>query len=319
MTEAPIPDRRHIGREAESEDGREAKSAEGGPLLSVITVVYNNRAGLDDTARSVVSQTYPSWEWIVIDGGSTDGTAELIGEYAPHIAYWVSERDAGIYDAMNKGLRQARGAFVVFMNSGDRFAGPDALRLVADAIASAGPDVGIVVGGARWEVSESFGYFQPPRPIDYVRHSLPSSHQAMFFNTALHRLVEFNPAYRIAADYDAIARMVMINPKAAYVQDAIALVWRGMESNSQRFPIRNILDMAAVQRRVLRMSYPRIAASAVKRALPVLAYRLMANRWTRGPTARLIAMLRPETAARADDAKPSDAKPSDAKPCNAKA
>ena len=77
--------------------------------LSIITVNYNNREGLQRTIDSVVSQTFRDFEWIVIDGGSTDGSKELIKQYADHFSYWVSEPDKGIYNAMNKGILKATG------------------------------------------------------------------------------------------------------------------------------------------------------------------------------------------------------------------
>jgi glycosyltransferase involved in cell wall biosynthesis len=87
--------------------------------LSIITVNYNDRDGLKKTIESVVSQTFQDYEYIVIDGGSTDGSAEVIKQYADKITYWVSEPDKGIYDAMNKGIRQAKGEYCQFLNSGD--------------------------------------------------------------------------------------------------------------------------------------------------------------------------------------------------------
>ena len=87
--------------------------------LSIITVNLNNRDGLQKTIDSVVSQTFKDYEWIVIDGGSTDGSKELIEQYADHFTYWVSEPDNGIYNAMNKGIRVAKGDYLQFLNSGD--------------------------------------------------------------------------------------------------------------------------------------------------------------------------------------------------------
>ena len=87
--------------------------------LSIITVNLNNREGLQKTIDSVVSQTFKDFEWIVIDGGSTDGSKELIEQYADHFAYWVSEPDKGIYNAMNKGIKVAKGEYLQFLNSGD--------------------------------------------------------------------------------------------------------------------------------------------------------------------------------------------------------
>lgn len=87
--------------------------------LSIITINYNNRNGLQKTIESVISQTNKNFEWIIIDGGSTDGSKELIEKYSSYIAYWVSEPDKGIYNAMNKGIKVSHGDFLWFLNSGD--------------------------------------------------------------------------------------------------------------------------------------------------------------------------------------------------------
>jgi putative colanic acid biosynthesis glycosyltransferase len=267
------------------------------PLITVITVVFNNRDGFAGTAASVCEQKDASFEWVVIDGGSTDGTVDLIKAHAEHMAFWVSERDSGIYDAMNKGLANAKGEFCVFMNSGDRFAGSDTLHKVAEAIEESPPGIGMLLGAALFELSPSYRYVQKPRPMTpYVMHSVPTSHQAMYFRTELHKQALFDPGIRIAADYDAICRMYKLNPLAGYTDEVIAHVWRGLESNSIRHPLANIKDMARTQRRVFGLSYPQIAASAFKRALPVVAFRLMSNPMTAGVTGRLISFLRPSQA-----------------------
>ena len=87
--------------------------------LSIITINYNNANGLEKTIRSVINQNYKDFEYIVIDGKSSDGSVEVIEKYASHINYWISEQDAGIYNAMNKGIQQAKGEYLLFINSGD--------------------------------------------------------------------------------------------------------------------------------------------------------------------------------------------------------
>ncbi len=87
--------------------------------LSIITINYNNKDGLQRTIHSVVEQTTSDFEWIVIDGGSTDGSRDLIEKNADHIVYWISEPDKGIYHAMNKGIKAADGDYLMFLNSGD--------------------------------------------------------------------------------------------------------------------------------------------------------------------------------------------------------
>ena len=88
---------------------------------SIITINYNNRDGLERTIQSVINQTCQDFEYIIIDGGSTDGSVDVIKKYADRIDYWVSEPDKGIYNAMNKGILQAHGEYLNFMNSGDCF------------------------------------------------------------------------------------------------------------------------------------------------------------------------------------------------------
>ena len=91
------------------------------PKISVVTVCFNAVEGVEKTILSVINQTYPDIEYIIIDGGSTDGTVDVIKKYADHISYWVSEPDKGIYDAMNKGIKAATGEWINFMNAGDCF------------------------------------------------------------------------------------------------------------------------------------------------------------------------------------------------------
>ena len=98
--------------------------------ISVITVVFNDVANIRTTIKSFFSQTWEDKEYIVIDGGSTDGTVDIIKEYADKLAYWCSEKDNGIYDAMNKGIVHATGDWINILNSGDYYASNDALNKV---------------------------------------------------------------------------------------------------------------------------------------------------------------------------------------------
>src|SRR5574344_2795323 len=97
------------------------------PKFSIITINRNNKNGLEKTTKSIISQLFTDYEFIVIDGGSTDGSADVIRKYATHITYWISEPDKGIYNAMNKGITHAYGDYLNFMNSGDCFHSPAVL------------------------------------------------------------------------------------------------------------------------------------------------------------------------------------------------
>lgn len=98
--------------------------------LSIITINYNNKVGLQRTIDSVIAQSYQDFEWIIIDGGSIDGSKELIEQNDVHISYWISESDKGIYNAMNKGIKVAHGEYLLFLNSGDYLAEKDVLYKV---------------------------------------------------------------------------------------------------------------------------------------------------------------------------------------------
>jgi len=95
------------------------QSYPGRPLISIVTVVYNGAKHLEQTILSVLKQSYPNVEYLIIDGGSTDGTLEIIRQYEEAIDYWISETDKGIYDAMNKGISLASGDYIVFLNADD--------------------------------------------------------------------------------------------------------------------------------------------------------------------------------------------------------
>lgn len=98
------------------------------PKITIITISYNNREGLEKTIKSVASQSYSDFEYIIIDGGSQDGSKEIIESFADKIAHWVSEPDSGIYNAMNKGIKAANGEYLLFLNSGDEFFANDVLE-----------------------------------------------------------------------------------------------------------------------------------------------------------------------------------------------
>ncbi len=98
--------------------------------LSIITVNLNGADGLEKTIKSVIAQTFQDYEFIIIDGGSTDNSIDIIKKYEKHITYWISEPDGGIYSGMNKGLRKAKGDYVNFMNGGDCFHSPEVLEIL---------------------------------------------------------------------------------------------------------------------------------------------------------------------------------------------
>lgn len=120
--------------------------------LSIITINYNNKAGLQKTIDSVVCQTWRDFEWIVIDGGSADGSKELIEQYQQHFSYWCSERDDGVYSAMNKGICISLGDWIMILNSGDYLYSKDSLFELMNAVSD---DVDIIYGNS---IEDNKGY-----------------------------------------------------------------------------------------------------------------------------------------------------------------
>ena len=133
--------------------------------ISIITVAYNSAATIADTLDSVASQTHPEIEHIVVDGASKDDTLAIIEARGAHVARLVSERDRGIYDAMNKGLALASGDFVGFLNADDMFAGPEVVAAIARAASAANVDA----------VFGDLVYVKQDRPSELVRYFTASS------------------------------------------------------------------------------------------------------------------------------------------------
>lgn len=149
------------------------------PSVSVVTVVYNGVRGIARTIDSTLAQDHPDMEYIVIDGGSTDGTQAIVSRYGQAIDCFVSEPDHGIYDAMNKGVSLASSEFVLMMNCGDVFASADALSCIAQATVAG---VEQAVFGA-WERLDERGRRTPRQPSLTAAHF---NHQAVLYSRSLH-------------------------------------------------------------------------------------------------------------------------------------
>lgn len=160
--------------------------------LSIITINYNNRDGLRKTIESVVNQTYKDFEYIVIDGGSTDGSVDVIKEYTDKIDYWVSEPDKGIYNAMNKGIDVAKGEYLNFMNSGDVFCDIDTIGCVFKG----NPNSDIICGNTMMPTRQ-----EPPSEITFnTLFSGAICHQCAFIRATLMKKYRYDEKLKIVAD-----------------------------------------------------------------------------------------------------------------------
>jgi ATP-binding cassette subfamily B protein len=226
------------------------------PLLSIVTVCRNAAATIADTFASVRAQRSRWIEYVVVDGDSDDGTLELIRREAGTIDVWVSEPDRGIFDAMNKGARLARGRFLWFLNADDRLE-PGAVEAVVERLRDGGdPPGGLVVGAtqridARGEPTVIDRYRPPGSDRCEPAHAFP--HPSTIMSRELfERLGGFDPRLRIAGDYDLLWRAARLTPSVVMIERVlVAMREGGMSSSSAplRVRARHELEVFAIQAR----------------------------------------------------------------------
>lgn len=200
--------------------------------LSIITINRNNAAGLRKTIESVVNQTYTDFEYIIIDGASTDDSVNIIKEYAEATLscgeglgerlYWISEPDKGIYNAMNKGIMKAQGEYCLFLNSGDSFVNKYALRDLFNVKFDADIVSGYVCGIKGNKAINIY----PPKDFTFrylYYNNIP--HQSEFIRTSLFKkLGAYSEKYSILGDYDFNIRAISENVSYQYVDILVAFV-----------------------------------------------------------------------------------------------
>ncbi len=184
------------------------------PRLSVITINYNNLTGLMLTVQSVLAQSFKDFEYVVIDGGSTDGSAAYIQEHASQLAYFVSESDSGIYNAQNKGIKAAKGEYLLFLNSGDFLCNSEVLQTVF----SYPVETDIVFGNMmiNWgEGQVSRGLMPDTINLEHMyRDTL--WHPVSFIRKAVFdRLGLYDESYRLVADYEFFFKAIVVHKVSA--------------------------------------------------------------------------------------------------------
>ncbi|WP_158989868.1 glycosyltransferase family 2 protein [Mucilaginibacter sp. L196] len=192
------------------------------PILSVITIVYNNVKDIERTMLSVLNQTYTGIEYIVVDGLSNDGTIDIIKKYESRITKFISEKDEGIYDAMNKGLGLATGDYVIFMNSGDEFFDADTVT----AVFASADDADIYYGETEMidDSGRSLGQrrHKAPKQFNWLGFNLGMSisHQAIYIKRSL--IEPYDRKYQLSADIDWIIRAAKKAKKTVNVNRYVA-------------------------------------------------------------------------------------------------
>ena len=167
--------------------------------ISIVTINYNNLAGLKKTRESIISQTYKDYEWIVIDGGSTDGAKEFLQEHSEEMVYWCSEKDKGVYNALNKGIQHVTGDYVICMNSGDFFYD----EYVLEYVCGENPTADIVYGDwvQLFEDGHTVNLYAPKKFSLHFICNGNISHQAIFARADIMKNSPYDERYKVYADW----------------------------------------------------------------------------------------------------------------------
>ena len=214
------------------------------PKMSVITVCYNAEQTIEKAVRSVIDQKYPNKEIIIIDGASTDHTVEIVDKYKEYINVFVSERDEGIFDAMNKGVKYATGEIISFINSDD-WMEPGAMTAVAATFISQKSDV--VIGDSYYisKQGNMFYYNGDENGDNNIHVRMPYHHESVFAKkNKFLKEDNFNTAYKIAADYDWLLRNYVVGMTIARIHIPIFTFAYGGVSSV------NVLECGAEARRI---------------------------------------------------------------------
>ena len=188
---------------------------------TIITINYNNGKELRRTIESVINQSFRDVEYIIIDGGSTDDSVDIIKQYAEHIDFWISERDRGVYNAMNKGLGRAHGEFVIFMNSGDSFYSPNVIEEIDRQISDTDILFGNVCDSASGKV---YGGIKAGSEVTFLTLKKEIlCHQGTFYRRAIFERHPYDESLKLIADWKVnVQAIVFDNCKVKVVDTIIA-------------------------------------------------------------------------------------------------
>jgi len=247
------------------------------PFLTVVTVCYNSVGILKDTIESVLSQSVRQYiEYLIIDGASTDGTLELIGSYGDKIDVSVSEKDSGIYDAMNKGVRLAHGEWILFMNAGDVFASSD----VVERADLSNRQADLLYGDCLVRY-DGFTVLDPGLDVHRLYRKMICSHQSLFARTELLCSRPFDTRYRVCADYDFLCAQYAAGNLFERLDFPVSsTIAGGFSDDAMAVNLREKKEIALKHSRDFRVSFFWIGKSAwvllkrnLKRLLPRAAVR----------------------------------------------
>ena len=209
------------------------------PTFTIVTVVYNGEDEIEETIKSIIEQTYKDIEYIIVDGASTDNTIKIVKTYEDNITYWSSEKDSGIYDAMNKGIDLANGKWVNFMNAGDTFADNDTLSKIVKNI----EENSDIIYGDRYYLKNNKKTLQKAKHIDTIFEKMPFGHQSVFIKNEVLKKFKFNDTYKFAADYNLLMQLYLEKYNFQYIEIPICNFISGGQSESGLRPYLEVLKI----------------------------------------------------------------------------
>jgi putative colanic acid biosynthesis glycosyltransferase len=188
------------------------------PLVSIITVVFNNEKDIEQSILSVINQSYENIEYIIIDGGSTDNTVNIVKKYEEHISRWISEPDSGIYDAMNKGIDLSSGAWLFFLNSDDSLSNREIIQKIFEHDVSS---YDLLNGKVMFnDISKRLFVSRYNRKL-YYKNTL--SHQGTFYKRALFKDFRYDLHSKVSADYELNLKSYVEHKSLKEIEEIIAI------------------------------------------------------------------------------------------------
>lgn len=202
--------------------------------LTIITINRNNALGLERTIQSVISQTWADYQYIIIDGASTDNSVEVIEKYSDKISYWISEEDNGIYNAMNKGIKQANGEYCLFLNSGDYLYNNNVLEIIFSENFTEE-----LIYGNQFRVGEKGNrvVFFPSKLTFYHFYTNFLAHNSTLIKKSLfNKIGLYNENYKIVSDHEFFVLAVCkYNCTVRYINEIISVMVDGGISNNPQY------------------------------------------------------------------------------------
>jgi len=248
------------------------------PFFSVVTVVLNDLAGLKYTRESVVSQEFRDFEWVVIDGGSSDGTVKFLSELKGDTVRWLSEKDTGIYDAMNKSLNLCEANYVVFLNAGDFFSDSSVLGKVSAHLQMCVESPDILFAGATYVFRSGLRWYREPKLLEkYIWHGLPAIHQATFYKRQRLQNTKYDLSYKFCGDYYLAAKLFIEGIHATYLD--LSLVDFTVGGASYCNPISISIEPFLIQKRILNLSFLTRCRSLLKRFYSIIGVYILSIKW----------------------------------------